>query len=196
MPSHVTGGVKQKLIWVFWGLDLSLTREAESGRNCNLRWNGLTLAQEKTEACNKPRQFTERNSTPGRIRTSNPRFRRPMLYPIEPRVHPKTSPSSQAKWRLEILPSRRFITTPNDGSVPWILLFFKSIPTRFRWFFQISRFDFLKVAASLLGGSQYFFSRTKMVNWRKYLTTSGQSSISSRLRVFNGREVKMTKFIR
>lgn len=25
-------------------------------------------------------------STPGRIRTSNPRFRRPMLYPIEPRV--------------------------------------------------------------------------------------------------------------
>ena len=49
--------------------------------------NGLTLAQEKTEGCGKPRRFASSSSTPGRIRTSNPRFRRPMLYPIEPRVH-------------------------------------------------------------------------------------------------------------
>ena len=35
----------------------------------------------------RPRFFQFQESTPGRIRTSNPRFRRPMLYPIEPRVH-------------------------------------------------------------------------------------------------------------
>ena len=32
-------------------------------------------------------QFAGKQSTPGGIRTPNPRFRRPMLYPVELRVH-------------------------------------------------------------------------------------------------------------
>ncbi len=47
-----------------------------------------------------------KSSTPGRIRTCNPRFRRPMRYPIAPRTH--LTPKKYA-----IRP--RFATLPPDG---------------------------------------------------------------------------------
>jgi len=40
-------------------------------------------------------------------------------------------PSDQTKWQPKILPSQRFITTPNDESVPWNLVFFDSFSTGF-----------------------------------------------------------------
>ena len=65
------------------GLHEGLQQSAAAGRNDSQAEEG---AHEKTLGKSKTQRLAASADTPGRIRTSNPRFRRPVLYPVELRM--------------------------------------------------------------------------------------------------------------
>ncbi len=74
----------------------SLTNDDyKSGRQGGTKCGTVSVGQQPSGAVTangikrKPRKHEhyKQTSTPGGIRTPNPRFRRPMLYPIELRTH-------------------------------------------------------------------------------------------------------------
>ena len=85
-PGHVT---RTKGLWHrVLEMENRLSPEKISPLASNLKWvsrGGLLTSPQLKRFAVQGRKMTE-ESTPGRIRTYNPRFRRPMRYPVVPRV--------------------------------------------------------------------------------------------------------------